>query len=209
LKKASRGAFKWGLYTHRIFFHWGFNGDPRKSPALKECIDNCVQEERIREQMWKIVLDEQGRRNKRMMSEVDRSTTYIGADGRQKGFAKREVHNGIAALAYDVHIIGDYIEGKDVPMKALVSLQGTQNDIIKAMQNITENDPNFTGQVELKSFILKMRNAQIGIAKIRAEKIMLIMKECIPGILMKSGLFKRVVELEKYSSEISAMRQAA
>ena len=29
-------SFKWGLYTHRLFFHWGFNGNPKDSAALTE-----------------------------------------------------------------------------------------------------------------------------------------------------------------------------
>ena len=143
-----------------------------------------------------------------MMNATETATSYIGEDGKRKGFAKRDVINGIATLAYDTHIIGDYVEGKDVPMKALVPLQKTQEDIVKAVRRIADNDPDFTGKEELKFFELLMRNAQGGIEKIRAEKVLLIMKEHIPGILMKAGTFRRVLELDKYSIQIE-VRQAA
>ena len=201
-------SFKWGLYTHRLFFHWGFNGNPKDSMALTEKINESTQDAGRRERLWKVVLTEQSRRNKRMMNVTETATSYIGADGKRKGFAKRDVINGIAALAYDTHIIGDYVEGKDVPMKALVPLQKTQEDIVKAVCRITDNDPDFTGRDELKFFELQMRNAQGGIEKIRAEKVLLIMKEHIPGILMKAGTFRRVLELDKYSVQ-TEMRQAA
>ena len=31
--------FSWGSYGHRIFFHWGFNTDPRKSESLQRQFD--------------------------------------------------------------------------------------------------------------------------------------------------------------------------
>ena len=200
-------SFEWGAYTHRLFFHWGFNGDPKESEALKDKINSSTEDPERRERLWKVVMDEHKNRNRRMKKAAKDAVSYTGTDGKQKGVAKPAI-NGIAALAYDTHILGDYIEGKDIPRKALFSLQRTQEDIVKAVRRITQSDPDFEGEEDRKMFERRMKWIQGGIEKIRAEKALQIMKEYVPKILMKAGTLRRVLELDKYSVQ-DEIRQAA
>ena len=64
-------SFSWGLYTHRIFFHWGFNGDPHRSSALTYRIQTSGASAKDVSKIWEIILKEQSKRNKAMMKAVE------------------------------------------------------------------------------------------------------------------------------------------
>lgn len=111
--------FSWGRYTHRIFFHWGFNGDPRKSAALQECFRKATNDSSIIERGFQVIITEQAIRNLRMQAAVAR----LGASPTHQ--------KALAAIIYDIHIIGDYIEGSTDAQRALPPIEDVVEDIIK------------------------------------------------------------------------------
>ncbi len=196
--------FKWGGYTHRIFFHWGFNGNPRKSAALAERVNAATEDELLREKIWKIIIEEQDRRNKRMIRQAEivlagNRAKDPGASGGKLG----DLANGIVSIAYDVHIIGDYIEGKDMPMKAIASLDSVKADIVAATRRITKNDPDFSaiGKARLSAFSKAMEKKNWGNMQKRGETVLNIMEEHLPGIFSECGFVSRRLELGTYPSQ--------
>lgn len=91
-RKFSRG--KWG---HRLFFHWGFNMNPRESRVFKEQLDRCGLSDEEKESIWQDVITEQSHRNTKMINAV-RNTTGL----------PREQSSALATIIYDIHILGDY-----------------------------------------------------------------------------------------------------
>lgn len=124
LKGLSPG-FSQGRYSHRLFFHWGFNGDPERSEALRRQIEASTDNEEARRRMWDAVKRSQGERNRRMMAAV-------GA----LGYCSRKEASAIAALLYDTHLLGDYVQGTEQASDAMESLLSLKKDIERASGNL-------------------------------------------------------------------------
>lgn len=96
-------GFTWGKYTHRLFYHWGFEyGDPANQDKLKvqffKKLPNAKEKEW--ENFLQIVQEEQGKRNKKTVEATDEFFD-LGGD---RTFAR-----GIAGICYYTHLLGDLV----------------------------------------------------------------------------------------------------
>lgn len=135
-------AFSWHGYGHRTFFHWGFNTFPRTFDDFKREVSGenalviCMIEgleaepeekrDELERQVWDKLRNIQSARNRSMMRAIPAPD--------------RDTRNGIAAILYDVHLLGDYIDGTEETCKALYPLGKIQGDIINAINRIRVND---------------------------------------------------------------------
>lgn len=96
-------GFTWGKYTHRLFYHWGFEyGDPANQDKLRvqffRMLPNATEQE------WSdfigIIQDEQGKRNKKTIAATDEFFNLSG----DRTFAR-----GIAGICYYTHLLGDLV----------------------------------------------------------------------------------------------------
>lgn len=134
-------AFTWGRYSHRLFFHWGFNDLPGSYTEYADAASRSALVERIEialaempEQMrttcsgmiWSVIKAEQARRNRRMMA-------CIPAHDRM-------TRNAIASILYDTHLLGDYIEGDYTTKRALYPLNSVIKDIRQTLKRLKDEN---------------------------------------------------------------------
>ena len=94
--------FTWHKYGHRVFFHWGFNANPRSCEILQQLVEERNWPSDVVTSFWEKVINEQARRNKESMSAVA-STLGFELAGSQRAYA-----NAFASLITDIHLLGDY-----------------------------------------------------------------------------------------------------
>ena len=97
-------GFTWGKYTHRLFYHWGFEyGDPANQDKLRvqffKKLPNASEQEW--EKFLTLIQEEQGKRNKKTIAATD-DFFSLGGD--------RTFSRGIAGICYYTHLLGDLVE---------------------------------------------------------------------------------------------------
>jgi len=167
-------------YGHRVFFHWGFNTNPKESKALCECFDNATKDKQIQEKGWRLVLDEQGRRNRKMYDSI-----------RWLSPAPRTQQNAFATLVYDVHILGDFIEGKPGPASAMIPFDALIDDIIKhAIGNFDCWDNRL--RIELQKKLQSARHVNAN-QQLAAKRILILLINHVPQLIDNSPIMKKIV----------------
>ena len=96
-------GFTWGTYTHRLFYHWGFEyGDPANQDKIK--IQFYRKFPYASEAEWNdfitLIKEEQGKRNKKTIKATDEFFSLAG---------DRTFSRGIAGICYYTHLLGDLI----------------------------------------------------------------------------------------------------
>jgi len=123
-------AFTWGLYTHRLFFHWPFDADPHSHTALSEQVEKAEFTLEVKTIFWGVVLAEQGRRNRAMLVAVE-----------NLGYYSRTWKAAIAAIIYDTHLLGDVVESSTEKTRLAVANTGQLNrNLAKAFRGLFSKD---------------------------------------------------------------------
>lgn len=104
LVKEKFPGFTWGKYTHRLFYHWGFEyGDPANQEKLKKQFNDKLPS--ATEEEWNVFIqlikEEQEKRNEKTRRATEE---FFGLQG-DRIFAR-----GIAGICYYTHLLGDLIE---------------------------------------------------------------------------------------------------
>ena len=171
---------------HRLLFHWGFNAQPWTDELEKKISQYGWYSNRETVERFKqAFVIEQARRN-RQANEWTERTFGLASSGKESAWA-----NGLIALMYDVHLLGDWepddnsdFDGVTPPSRiagdivnALRRIDNSQSrQIEKALSNITKSSADeCTMAVQmisilqelLPSFLLKANN---GVLKIKFEK---------------------------------------
>lgn len=177
--KAIVPTFSWGLYTHRIFFHWGFNGDPKRSKALAEKIHASGANASEIEKIWDIIIKVQAERNRGMMKAIRMA---IAKKNGTCALTQDEL-NAVASLIYDIHILGDYVEGVPMALNALQDLDALTGDIITATRKLGSKD-----YKSLNSIRVELNKAKAsGIPSQKAEKMLDVLETYIPQLITASS----------------------
>lgn len=135
---------------HRIWFHWGFNTDPRKFTPIVESLQDAVSEGIIGEadvtEFWSLMNDEISRRNRALMNEGAKVFGF-GELGTISAAQRRQL-NGFVTMLYSIHILGDH---QTTDHDIIVSLNRLYADIYSAIDNIAGKQPqNYQKAKELK-----------------------------------------------------------
>lgn len=195
--------FSWGRFTHRMFFHWGFQTDPRRVEVLAEAVFEATKSyedgSERRERIWNAILGEQSRRNRAMEALVRVASRRTGG---QTILRDREI-NAIAAILYDTHILGDYIEAKsDVQREPLVAIDLIVSDINHAVRIVEKQSRgDLQDRSKLRSLCREFRHRirresrRSSNDADRAEKVLSYMKRALPAILYESPRIRKSFDI--------------
>lgn len=219
--------FSWGDYGHRIFFHWGFNADPRKSQSLQKQFDLATSDPEAKERGFQYIIYVGSRSNSRWNSflekhnssaperlrltlpasvkgQVARNRDMIKAVGYLSPARKKHL-NAVATILYNTHIIGDYIEGKAHTQAAMQPLKDVVADTIK--HGVMNFDCSYQLRDDFKKEMWKAYHSS-GALKNKAEAILKVMIKHIPDCVDQSKIIKRIVWGDlKPSGKIAAPKQ--
>ena len=181
--------FTWGSYGHRLLFHWGFNGDPKKYEPLQKQIKIALEKdisaknlkgeelkryrEREQKKLNQLLIRLQAERNRKLITKV---TDVMGIP-RTRGYA-----GSVATIIHDVHLLGDY----EMPLiSALPSPDAIERDLIDhGFQRLLKGGDR-TERLQKIDADLKeaLKNGRGRTYRKRAELLLEKLKYCIPQIL--------------------------
>lgn len=96
--------------NHRIWYHWGFNADPRKFNPLVSAVKSNIQEGRLKPDyehfFWEKLNQSISERNKVLLSEWAKASGYSGL--RQLSKIQRDQSNAFVTLLISIHLLGDH-----------------------------------------------------------------------------------------------------
>lgn len=135
---------------HRIWYHWGFNTDPRQFPPLVNSLNSAIDQGIITKddvpEFWRLMTDEISKRNRFLLNQGANAFGY-GQLGSITAKQRRQL-NGWVTIIYSVHILGDY---QTDDTEVLAPLSRVYADISNAIDNLAGKD---AGNVE-KAKIIK------------------------------------------------------
>lgn len=124
---------------HRIWFHWGFNTDPRKFPPIVNSLNQAVMEGIINQQdidlFWSLMNNEISRRNRTLMNEGAKVFGF-GELGTISAQQRRQL-NGLVTILYSIHVVGDH---KTSDKEIIAPLNRVYADVNNAIDNIAGNE---------------------------------------------------------------------
>lgn len=194
---------------HRLLFHWNYNGVPW-TPGLearvlaysrmKHGAENYRKEfPAIKEAFLTALRKEQKKRNGKINTRTEQLFGFASG-GKDASYA-----NFFAAMAYDLHILGDYTSKDNTDLDGLVDFNVLINGIISSINRL---DPK-----EGKGIIKKLRMASSNSNKnvqYMADDAMAILQTDLPLFIMNAeeGSIKRRLEKHGFKFiEISFMQK--
>lgn len=182
---------------HRLLFHWNFNGKPWTT-GLEKRIEIYARYlygaehyrdslPRLNEEFLDVLRKEQKRRNG-LINSITENLLGFASSGRDASFA-----NFFAAMAYDLHLLGDYMsDNKD--LNGLVEFDVLIGGIITTIARLDA--------VEGKTLVNAIRSLNKSGKDVqqRADDIMTLMQERLPEFikLAQGGSIKRRIESRGY-----------
>lgn len=142
---------------HRIWYHWGFNTDPKQFPPLVNSLNKAIGQGIIAKddlpEFWRLMMEEVAKRNRFLLSQGANAFGF-GQLGSISAQQRRQL-NGLVTIIYSVHILGDY-QTDDVDV--LAPLGRVYADINNAIDNFAGKD---AGNVEkAKAIKMALRRSQ-------------------------------------------------
>lgn len=193
--------------SHRCLFHWNFNGVPW-TPGLEDRVkaytrliygsENYLSYfPKIKEDFLYVLRKEQKRRN----SLINTKTEIVfgfASGGRDASYA-----NFFAAMAYDLHLLGDFMSD-NTDMKGLVSFHVLVSGIITTINRLDPKQGKSLTKL-LQRTLNSGKNEQQ-----TADELMMLIKQELPAFiqLAQEGSIKRRLEKRGFKfKEISKWRK--
>lgn len=179
---------------HRCLFHWNYNGIPWTSglenrvKAYTRLIYGYENYMSYFPQMKEAFLGELRKEQKRRNGLINRKTEYVF--GFASGGMDASYANFFAAMAYDLHLLGDYTSIDNTDLNGLVDLNTLVNGIIVSINRL---DPK-QGKNLIKS--IKRALATNKRVQLKADDIMEIIQKELPQFIKnaREGSIKRRLE---------------
>jgi len=120
---------------HRLLFHWGYNSRPW-SEALDAKISHYEwsKDPQMVEAFKRVFVVEQARRNRLANSKTEEVFGF-SSSGKESAWA-----NGIIAVVYDIHLLGDYVPYDNVDFDGVMLPSKVLGDIVNALSRIDANE---------------------------------------------------------------------
>lgn len=181
LRDTPHQDFTWHKLGHRVFFHWGFNTNPRSSTQLATLVEERDWSDDVQKSFWKKVVEEQARRNRETISVVGSTLNFNSTE--------RAYANAFASIITNVHILGDYTTTN------ISSLQHIDMIVVDLKKALFES---LHGADQAKR-INKLLDITKSYTDVRecAEAILTILKDELPRFLLQTqeGFFARKFRL--------------
>ena len=171
--------FTWHKYGHRVFFHWGFNSNPRSCDILQELVSERNWSKEVEASIWSKVIIEQAKRNKESMTKVGKTLGFELA-GAQRAYA-----NAFASIITDIHLLGDYSTTK------IATLQNIDLIIVDIQKALFES---LKGGDRAKQINKMLDDThQIEDIRDRANATLIILQEHLPTFFLniQDGFFAK------------------
>ena len=161
---------------HRLLFHWGFNARPWSADL----------EAKIRQYEWysdettvkkfkEAFVIEQTRRN-RKANALTEDLFGFSSSGKESAWA-----NGILAIMYDVHLLGDYVPDDNRDFDGVTKPSSIVGDIINALRRIDSSQSQ-----ELEK-ILSSISKSVADEHQMAIDLISALQENLPGFILKAN----------------------
>lgn len=187
-------GFSYGVYGHRLMYHWGFDyGDPRNLQALKSQFNESAIFNTSSKDFDKFINDiqnEQAEKSKILRKAVG---NFFDIE------ASREYTRGLSGLFYYVHLLGDHIEhseNTEKTVEAVLSVRIISDNIDKMVKDLS----NHGSQAEYKKYkkaMDKCRNEFDSSDEKNAQLILDTLIKYVPSIIKKN--LKNTFERKKIS----------
>ena len=182
---------------HRLLFHWNFNGKPW-TPGLESRVEAYARYlygsgsyrdslPQIKAAFLEVLRGEQKRRNG-LINRMTEDLFGFASGGRDASYA-----NFFAAMAYDLHLLGDYMTD-NTDLNGLVEFDVLIGGIITTLTRLDA--------VEGKSLVNAIRNLNKSGKEVqqRADDLMALFLEQLPGFIKRAqgGAIRRRIESRGY-----------
>jgi len=136
--------------NHRIWYHWGFNTDPKKFSPLVEAvnrnIENGIIDESDVEEFWECLISDVRRRNRYLMNCAAEIFGYKSLGSISQN--QRRQLNAFVTVLYSIHVLGDH---QGVITDVMSDLSRVYGDIYNAIDDLAgKNRANVSKARELK-----------------------------------------------------------
>lgn len=139
---------------HRIWYHWGFNTDPKQfSPlvnSLNSAIDQGIITKDDLQEFWNLMMAEISKRNRFLLNQGANALGF-GQLGNISAQQRRQL-NGWVTIIYSVHILGDY---QTDDTEVLAPLSRVYADISNAIDNLAGKDAANVAKAKALKSVLK------------------------------------------------------
>lgn len=144
---------RWG--NHRIWYHWGFNADPKRYKPLTDLVDRNIREGRMTEEakflFYEKLINEWSYRNRELMK---MAAKILGYDYNSLSSAMRDQVNAFVTIPYSVHLIGDHFEDQK-EKEIILQLDWVVKDIYDAIFKLS--GPAADNRNKAKDLISKLK----------------------------------------------------
>lgn len=161
-------------HSHRILFHWAFDAEPWNEDIERIVKEYCEVQDLNVESNIRIFKSELKSEQKRRNGKINRRTGHIFnlVDGGKQG----KIINFLSSMAYNVHILGDYMSDNTV-LTGLNELNDLMGKIIISLRDI---------DLKGSKIAIKEINAALRLPidnQKKADKLMAILIMHVPTIL--------------------------
>lgn len=145
--------------NHRIWYHWGFNHDPKKfGPLVKAVRENLENETLARESesfFWRKLMENVSERNKVLLSEWAKVSGYNGL--RMLSNLQRKQSNAFVTILVSIHLLGDHTTTET---SVIIDRRSLTNQVIDAIFDLagTKYAHNIKEAKTLKNKLIRVRN---------------------------------------------------
>lgn len=143
--------------NHRIWFHWGFNKDPRTFQPLINMVESNISRglisETDREYFWYVLNKEIRKRNRLLMDKWAKIAGYNGLVGLMA--SQRAQANAFVTLLYSIHLLGDHQTSET---SIIIDKRSLYGDIYNAIDNLAGKS--VSNRQKAKSLRNKLRLVQ-------------------------------------------------
>jgi len=185
--------FRLSFGNHRILFHWGYNSKPWNDELEKYVTANGWDNEKI-ERFKKALITEQRRRNSIANGETEKVFGFASG-GTEAGWA-----NGILAVVYDIHLLGDYTLDDNKNFRGITEPSKVAGDIINSIRRI---DNSKASDKIIKS--IRSATSEYSDQHLLAAKLIELLQKELPVFLLSAndGTLKRRFEDKDFKLKCS------
>lgn len=121
--------------NHRIWYHWGFNRDPKRFKPLVDVVNDNIKNGNLNENdesfFWRKLRDNISERNKVLLSEWAKASGYGGLSKLSR--IQREQSNAFITLLISIHLLGDHTTSET---GVIIDRQSLYGEIFIAIDNL-------------------------------------------------------------------------
>lgn len=180
-------GFKFAPGNHRLFFHWPYEADPWNS-----AIENAIRHyewyaDKDKLKLFRTALETDNARRKKRALEGTASVFGLSTSGNE-----RKLATSLAAIVYDIHLLGDWVPGPDNHrFVGLPLISDIAKDMIKAIRTIDSESGKelikFLNDYTDESYYVRDGKVKIDSSRPRAAEIMTYLQFRLPIFLVTAN----------------------